>query len=577
MQARPSLQTGAVSAMRPWPAYVLVWIAFAVLVMAVLATRGIVSSIYTHDLYVAFDGGWRTYLGQRPYVDFHSPIGFAYYLPYELLKKIEPFSLLTLMHANVLVALVYLVLANMTLPRRLTPLYFFLVTFGAITVVISPRAADWWPTVFSHLAPYNRWGEGAMMLVAPLVLVAPRSSPPDGRGWRQTPDVAAAVVLAAFLFLLFHVKVTYCLCSLGLVAIGLATRQIAVSTVAVAAGLCLVAAGVTELALHLHRPYLADLEMARQATLEEFGKFRANNRRVSTYMMAGYLAIVALLLKLDAPGESFHALLMRRRQILFIAIGGMLVAAVENTQRHGQIEIPMMGSVLIVAAQLIQRRPGSTAAARPGANQRFLSLVLLGSLPIPLVETAAIVDHMLVSRSSEVCPVPAWKGTPGEKLLFAKSDMVAPGESTEPACDQIRIVPRSFQLVVGDQYETKDSARVEVARLTEAETLLKGRVVAKSRIVAIDFASPYSVFTATVPTSGALLWWDLGRNYAAKARPDPVAMFRNVDYVLESIYDPPLEPHGAHMWGVYGAQVSHDFQNVAEGRLWRLWARRPAP
>lgn len=554
-------------------AYLPVWIAFAILAAFLLSSRGIITKQYTHDLYVVFDGIWRIYSGQRVFEDFHSPIGIAYFLPYMLLRHLEPFTLLTMLHGNLMVAAGLLALATLTLRRRLSPALFFLATFGIVAVAISPRGADTGVTGFSHLAPYNRWCEAATMLAAPLLLLT-RYDVANPLNRNRDLDVTAAIVIGVLALFLLNIKITFFLCLVGLAFIGLVFRRVSPKTVLLAALIFGMVSLGLELGMQLYRQYFADIRMAGDATIEVYGKLPLHNRRSGALMTLAYLTLAVVLLLLAFPASPLRPWLRRHSTLLLMVGGSLLLSAVTNFQNHTQAEVPLMGAVLLVAAESL-RRESAIFSSRSVRKALFFVAVLIGAATIPLKEAAAVVLHGVLSHTDRVCPLPALRGTAGDKLLFTRWTLSPPGSPVVANCADVRIDSDTFPLITNpEELRYPDGPRIEVGRLTNAFGLLQGRLTRRQTVMALDFANPFSAFTGTPSPRGGLLWWDFGRNYAMRNRPDPEVLLRSSDYVLESRFDPPLELHGAHAWQVYGPSVTRDFRPVAEGRLWRLWERR---
>lgn len=543
--------------------YAPIWLVLALLAAAACAANGILVTIYAHDLYVVYESAWRTYSGQVPHLDYHTPIGPAYAWPWAVLKHVEPFSLLTLLHANFLVTAALLLIAALTLPKRLPPVLFFFLCLGIVAVAVSPRAHGFGPNVFSHLAPYNRWSQGAAMLVAAIALLAPRSEAHAPTPW-ATPgiDWAGSIALGLLLAFLCYLKVTYFLGCGGLVLAGLVFGQLRFGTAVVAA----LAFGVVALGVELTErntlAYLADLAMAASATGEVHGGPRPLNGRVGAVLFVADTAAVVLLMLLAAP-ERRIAFVQARWRILAIAALGFAAAAVMNTQNHIQPEIPPMGTVLLVAVELI-RRAGGKLPLRSGKGAAGAALLFIGAVAIPMVDVVAVVGHTLASRSA--CAVPALNGLPGERFLLPPRAFTGNDADTAATCAAATVAPEAIPL--------STSLTVEAARLGEAARLLDGRLTGDASVLTLDFSNPFPAFTGTRPPKGALIWWDMGRDYAPNARPDPSVMLGSATFVLQSKYDLPGTSHGADLWRVYGRDVEARYDPVAEGRIWRLWERR---
>ncbi len=587
--------TTATARAHRWWAYTPIWVLFVIGARWALQVRGVVVNLYVHDLFVVIDTAWRAYLGQRPNVDYVTPVGPAFAWPWLVLKQIEPFSLTTIVHAEWLVASCLLVCASVTLPRRLGPVSFFAVGLALVTAAVTPRAMLGqveglrpyfdgakivWHSVraedlysyradfISHLAPYNRWSQAALVLLVPVVLVAPR------RQRVGCVDVAAGLVIGLVMAFLALTKVTYAIAGVPLIGLGLWQRQVGWRTIGLATITGLGVAGLEQITGHDLLRYWADLRMAAAATVDFYGyntsanyqDYGLKNLHEGLFLFEIYgfaLVIVALGC---AGGEPWRAALWRQRQGLLLGLAACALVLVLNTQNFTQHEFPALGPILVLSVTWFARTPGM----RPATGGRRIAMVIalaVGVLTVPLLDAQSIVRETWLADRGLACALPQWRGTPGAGLLMPASAFDKHRDDDQACAGLAAAPPATLDLF--------DKESFQIAKLDEARGLLAGYLRPDIRILALDFSNPYPAFTGTPAPRGALLWWDPGRDYSAHVKPDAAVMLGDTTLVLQPrLLQPRFELGYDPLWQAYGKEVEAHFTPVGQTRLWRLWQRR---
>jgi hypothetical protein len=576
-------------------AYAPIWILFLTAAAWALRVRGIVVNLYVHDLYVVIDTAWRAYLGQRPNLDYVTPVGPGFAWPWLVLKQVEPFSLATIVHAEWLVACCLLVVASATLPRRLGPVSFFVVGLALVTAAITPRAllgqveglrpyydgsAIAWHSVraevlygyrtdfIAHLAPYNRWCQAAVVLLIPLVLVAPR------KGGVAAADLAAGLAIGGIMAFLALTKATYAIGAVPLVGLGLWQGQVGLRTVGLALLTGLGVLGAEQITGHDLAAYVADLRMATAATYDfyhstknaNYQDYGLKNLHEGLVLFELYGAALVLVALGFAGGEPWRAGLWRQRRGLLLGLGACALVLLINTQNFTQHECPALGPILVLSVTWFARTPGMRRVA--GRRRvAMLAVLALGTLIVPLLDAQSIVRETLLADRGRACALPQWRGTPGAELLMPASAFDKHRTDDQACTGLAAALPATLDLY--------DKESFQIAKLEEARALLAGHVRPDSRILALDFSNPYPAFTATPAPRGVLLWWDPGRDYSAHVKPDAGAMLGDTTLVLQPrMLQPRFELDYDPLWQAYGGDVQRRFTLVGETRLWRLWQRR---
>lgn len=161
-----------------------------------------------NDIFGFFDAMHRMRLGQRPHVDFHTPVGWlAFALPYLGHSTLDQFGG-ALEFGNVALFAILLPLAVFALHGRAPIGAGLLLLVALFAVVCVP-----WPLgesgfVSSQVIFYNRWG---WALLTTLFLFGLPTQDAGVRGKLRLPALVAteSAAIAALLLLLFFVKVTY--------------------------------------------------------------------------------------------------------------------------------------------------------------------------------------------------------------------------------------------------------------------------------------------------------------------------------------------------------------------------------
>jgi hypothetical protein len=570
---------------------------FLILAGASLASDGLIVRAYVHDMFFVADSIWRSYLGEIPHVDFQTPIGQAFYWPYALVSELSGASILDILRANVVVGLFLLLLALAVLPQRLSPLLLFLATATIVTTALTGRSVDAGIFTYDFLAPYNRWGWALAILAAFIVALRPEHDRESAR--RQIVDAAC---LGAILAILYYLKLSY-FGGIAVLSVGAAMlRILSLKTFLLAALAAFLIVAVVEMLFGNNGLYLSELRRAAEINASEGrGLFRVVRTLVSLAVGAAFGAAALLIILAsdrftgarDWIGTWWRPLIM-----LALIIGA---AAAIRTQNHARWELGMFGAALIVAAEYARRRravlerPEQGGAGGPGWRRIAASLLLaIGTVTIPLLDGASILAHTIESRIAAPCSAPVLRGTPMERLLFPREDLLQayPRRGAAALCSPILTQPAApGDAPYGDIADYR--------RMLWTVPALRREARPKDVILALEFANPYPFIFRSPPPKGALIWFDLGRSYSSQIHPDPGRLLSGTDIVVQTDYpydeikiggpewlrpfrqrllspaDNAMGP-GQDAWTVYGPSVRQRFTPIAETSDVRLWRKRPS-
>ncbi len=549
-------------ALREFRPYAIAIVPFLLLACILLSSRGIVVIDFLHDFFIVLDGSWRTAQGQIPHVDFHSPIGQAYFWPFAVLAHFGDMGVATLLRADVLVATFVVALSLVSLRRRLSPLFFGLAVLAMATVAMTPRSYNGWIDSYSFLAPYNSW---AWALILPMILIA---LVPPARPSGRRAEIVDGVVMGVLLALLCYLKLTCFLPAVGFLVAGVVLRHTRPVSAGAAALTFLLVVLAVEAGFHNNLAYWDDIRMASQVNLAAPSRLRKFifEAMVAAAAGVGFLGVLALW---DPPVRSGPWLLGWWRPLLVVAmmVGGGAVIATQNYQTVYnplglrmvlQVQATLICGAMVAGGELVRRRlrrdggiggGAGGGPSRPRAALGWAGLVFAATL-VPVLDAATIVGHALASRSDQMRPITALDAIAPELLVSA---LVPVGQANIP--------------VRGRDQEWW--AAYYTQQVEEAVALLKRNRAEKGVILAADFGNPYPMLFKAPSPRGALLWWHLDRSYSVRFHPPAEPILRSATVILES----KSEEYGAPVRAILGAEMTRDFRLVDESPLWRLWVK----
>jgi hypothetical protein len=544
---------------------------------ATFLTRGMYVQIYLHDYFFVTDIAWRSAVGQIPHVDFPSSIGQAFYWPFQVIAQFTQPTATAVLYANLLVAAVLMAGAVPTLRLRLSPLLYVLAVAAIIGTPIAARNFDhiW---TFSFLAPYNRWSWALVLLVALIALVPPRR--PNDR----PANVVDGVVLGLSLALLAYLKVNQFLGAAALLLVGLLVGHLTVRVVALAVAVALCVATLVEITFHNNLLYVRDLMEAVRANAEgPVGNVTRPAKLLRTLVLAGLFSGALLaIIWLWTPARPLRALRSIWGKPLLLALISILIGVFISYQNFDRYAATLYIAATIVLAELGRRRlaeqqPEGRPAAPAGPHLPVLRdrLAWLGVIAaagvFTLLDIGSFTAHMIASRTSTACQIPALRGTPLANILQTPAS-VAVGRPFAPEpdeCSEIALHAPRFRPEASEPYED-----LAVPLLSQAMGLLRQHARRDDRILALQFSNMFPAALQTPPVRGALPWWHVGRSFSKSVHPDPEALLAETTLVLQSTAPGDWNDKGQPLWPIYRPAIQKRFVPVAQTEHWTLWRRR---
>lgn len=534
-------------------------VVFAGLVVLLLAVEGAIvldtptltysSNQFVIDLWFTLDSMWRAVGRQVPNVDFHSPIGPAFYAVYALVGQVTPFALVMMLRADLLVGLVAAGSTFAMLWRRAPVEAVALLALIAFCAAVTGHEMGSGPfdRFYSFLAPYNRWGWALIVPAAAAMLI------PTRRGAVAT---VLAGMLGAFLLFLklsyFIVFVGFCLVSIGLDLVEARARLSGVLLLVVPVVLTVV---VYVLAPAMTAGYAHDV-----AQVAAINSIRLNKIALSV-PEAGITAIAALLVLRLAGGLRRGGDWPDAVRVL-VAVGGGALILLQN---HDRSEAPVYGAALVIAYAIGRVRHADALAHGRSASDEASGFV---AFAMALVMVAPTLFSGLFSpmfqwsalRSGEIHAFAAFDGTPLSTLRL--KDLSLP--DVQPV-GVTRIGPRRLP-----RLECTQEACAVMKRTADGVVALRNlRLRQGSRVLALDFSNPFPAILGTPVPRFGYSWYDYSRSWTEAFGPTPERLFAEADVTLEPLFN------GSHdqMRRVYSGSLPRFYRLVAQTPYWRVWAK----
>ena len=502
-----------------------VWLTIIICAALLIVPGATVSSMYVNDLLIFLDGGYRVVQGQVPNRDFHTALGpLNFYIPgigYWLTGRLG----LSMPVGLVVLALVIAPVMIHVFRSRLRPLVAVPLAVFLLLLLVTPMNTGETPIKVSFAMFYNRIGW--VLLGILLVMHLRPTNPVAGQRWWDATSAAMLTLLAVY------IKMTY-----GVVAAAFLVLMLLQSGQRVwafgAILLCGAAAVLIEVFWGGSQMHIAELvEATKVSGVTEWQIYARSFIRTS-----GEYAIFLVFVGL--------AIWVRPRVSDFLFYGFCACAGFALINQNFQITgIVTMFVGAAVAAEIIQRRLPSTAS--PGMTTLlrgapFAVIVLL--LPIGLSSAAAIGVHATVAATKGGVHL----GTPNGKDLRIVN-ILDPG--------QFR-----FYRQYGETLET-------------GAALLAAIDAPSSRVLVMDFVSPFSSLVGLQPPEGGAAWMHDNRNFDLDFHLPAEEMLDGVDIVMVP-KKPAAEGTTEKMLVIYAPYLKEHFELARATKHWSLYKRREA-
>ncbi len=506
------------------------------------------------DVATMLDGGWRLLNGQKPHVDFYSPLGL---LPLVLVAggmKIGTASASAFAYSQAVLLPVLVLWAWALLRTRTSAFFSAMLAFWIGVLAVAPRSLGYPPPLISYSMQYNRWGWALLLILCVELFLSPRSG--------KSGALAGASTGAATGLLLF-LKPNYFGAALLAIAIRVAFYRVDRKWLSCVAAAFFMVAGAGF-------GYLDFNFGAFSYDLKLLGSVQEPLVRAAAFTKLLFANVPDLWLLASATlaaGLSVSQSLGWRSVTRLLAVPvslaalGILVCSA-NFQAS---EIPLIAfAVFCVAEQL---RP---ALDRGGDRAKLgylavclMSFGIMGGMLYRDVGTLAAASGSV--RENKAWP--RFDASPLRDLEVEGPPVVTTEESVLGALKANGIVWREDS---GGAYR---GAYPYVLWFNDGVRLLKQHSGARSRVLVFDLSNPFSFALGLTPPRGDALFWQFKQTFDATRFPAPERIFREVTLIMAPKAPITLSTT-VTLLRAYSGVLASDFRRVAESDLWILYERR---
>ncbi len=514
------------------------------------------------------DGAWRLLAGQRPHVDFYTPLGAVPLLVNALGMWVAGPRGAALTYGYAIVFPVVTLLAWCIARRRLPalPALIFSLLVGFTLVATHYPGHPFHDTTYA--AQYNRLGGALLAVLLLQVLLPPREA--DSPTWAMLLEGIGA---GALLGLLMFTKITYF--GMGMAAVALAgwssfrLRAAAWLGLVAASGavvFCIVAYLGFDLAA-----FQADMKMlaAVQEPGDRIGAL-VNAVRWNRGPLGLLLVMTALLIRpmrAPRPQAELSSWLLTLAMAALAIFVGLFIYSTDGISGLP----PAFAIAALVLAENLRRRCRVAAPLQPANFEPAFKYLLASGLVVYLAGVIVVHGALSVAYSF------GWHWLRAGAMPAATvdsptmRDMPLPPRPDETALPDREAVIAS--LLKRDPEEPDPSSYQYATWTNDGLDLLRRHVASESRVFVMDWVNPFSFALGLRSPRGDALYWHAGRVFDENTHPAPERVFAEVTHVM--VPKRPIQPASKRMLQrAYGDFLESRFQKIDESDLWTLLARR---
>jgi hypothetical protein len=531
---------------------------FASLAIAAVAVAGALALIgqmgvshvarFGHDDAIYLDAGWRVLSGERPHIDFHTPMGLVTPMLMGLAMRASGATAAALGTAVIAFVALTSAWAWAVARGRLSP------WLGAVFVLVVASAGvgqyclsfDWQET--SHASLFNRFAY-AVLCILLLECLLPLST-----GATRAARALGPASSGAAMAILFFLKPSYAVEGAVLVALsGWVVDRGRSRWLAMAAGASLAAAALLLVARTTPGAVLADYATGAAARASGF---RSNETTTLFMEMA----------RRDSFSQTPEKLLEIARNDFWtdLAVIGMALLLPAGERRRWSLAtaIVLVTAVPVVFTNHQWGEEPSTAALALVLAERALQA--RGEPPSPPPALALAPPLLLLFVAGQI----VFKNFGSVAAAWAFHEKVVPELPAEARFDAPPIhdlvVLRSDGYCRPNQYAQK---------IDEGLKLLRDNGDDSKKIMVADFSNPFSVALHSPPARGNELWWHLGATFNPTHAPTAEGALGDADVVVIPKCAEETPTRDA-LLAIYGDYLTAHFDKQAESPLWALYRRK---
>ena len=513
----------------------------------------VVINTYIVDYALPLDTSLRWWHGQVPHLDYHTPIGAAYWLMQGLAVELTGLSAKSPVIANFIAAAVLALSGGLLARQRLSGGLGGLFLFAVLMIVISPRSTGDLPGQVSFLGAYNKVALACLAILLMTFFLEPRRP--------RHAIIAGAEVAATGLLLvwLFYLKVNVAAIAVagGIVALyyAPANRRLTLAAFAVAAA----AVGLVGMTAGINHAYLADIAQASGSVSLLRGV------KVIEDLVAGLPLLVILALALAGYWRRSQAPYAVKVSNLIITLGLVVASLITMNQVHDHAW-PLVFAILILLAQ--RALAESSQAFVPPTVAAFLLVAYT-----VFADMSAVVIYVNGQRDSAVLRYCDDASRPACAIGVATFDAwVAPRLAPLPTTAS---EPVEAEASLAQMYEFCESHEYCVWwMLNEQLYRHLNRVIEPGdRPLFLGFMNWLPYYYGLEPPRHVLAWMDIDRNLSLASHPEPRRMLSDVTLVVVPRIRSDVG-YFADLETIYGETISQMFEEIDRSEVWSIWRRR---
>jgi len=508
------------------------------------------------------DGGWRVLNGQKPHIDFASPIGIIYHLIIMLGMKIAGPTGKSLTIGPLIIYPFITMWAWVIAKRRLTVINAFLFASWSGIMIVATHRLDWTFNITTYALQYNRFGWSLIGIVFLQLLLPPRCK----LSYRLT--IFEYISTGIILVLLLFIKITYFALSVPAVILyfiffrGEFQRWIwMVISFITLFFVVLVYLDFNLLAFINDLRMLAGVHNFSSRILHLFSIFRKNFEGLGLLLIIGFLLIKPMIkqdLKQNEYGWIRFALISST-----IAFCGLVICST-NWQKTN---IPLFALAGLIMCEDFHRRFFNKGNSIMDKNDTVVRHLWSSFISIYMISAILIPDAGSVAYSF------AWKMSKADKMpqsarIQSKTmqDMIFPPNDKESRSEQsvmksiLDIDPNNKVLFTPFQY---------VYWVNNGLTLLRKHISSDSIILSMDSYNPFSFALELQSPRGDMHSWTYGYLNDEYNSPKTQVLFQDATHVMVPKRSYILEWH--FKLRMYGDYIEKHFDKIDESELWILY------
>lgn len=495
------------------------------------------------DVTILLDSGWRIINGQTPHLDYYSPLGIFNSLPIAFGMKIGSPSASAIAYGNVLLLVILTPWAWFIARSRISSFNAFLFALFMGLLLVTPRALSNPIQDTTYAMLYNRQGFVLLSMLLLGIFIVPQTYVKTHvKPKNMFLGGLSSGILLAFLF---YCKINYfaiatCAILLHLIffrfskawLIGLVTGALSISI-------------VMYLVFDLNSfSYLADISLAAQSQdkIQKLHNIKKAFMDNFYWLYLMFIVIVINSINQHKSSNEWSGFWQKSKpQIIatFVALSGVLICGT-NAQ---DTDIPLFFVAGLILLEHLRRefQLDNYLVNSFSGLKYFLtiSIVTLFCVTI-LFQDLASIASAATSNKLKFSPIAQSQQLESKTI----SDLLVVEESSD------------YPLMINDGLN-----------------LLRPHISKDSRILALDFANPFTFALNLPPQDGDALWWHYHHTFDQKSFPEAERVFREVNLVIIPKQSDEGSSASKYLQEIYGDYLHQHFREQGNSQFWTLWTK----